>query len=156
MGDVAVVKAADHFQNGRTFADIAEELVSESLALACAAHESGDIDEVHRSLHGLLRMHEFGQLIKPVVRHGNGSLVRFDGAEGIVGRLRVLRFGQGVEQGGFAHVGQADDADAQCHVRFSEGKRRERSRRIVDELSEGGGKDAECCAAFFRWVMPSV
>ena len=45
----------------------------------------------------------------PLVGHGHGGLVGFDGAEGVVRGFGVLRLGQRIEQSGLAHVGQADD-----------------------------------------------
>ena len=50
-----------------------------------------------------------GQLVQTLVRHGHDAAVGLDGAERIVGRLRVLGGGDGVEQGGLADVRQADD-----------------------------------------------
>ena len=47
MGDVLVVEAAHHFDDGGAFADIAEELVAQAFALAGALHEAGDVHEVH-------------------------------------------------------------------------------------------------------------
>ena len=48
------------------------------------------------------------------VRHLDDADVRLDGAERIVGRVDA-GLGQGVEEGGFADVGQADDAAFQRH-----------------------------------------
>jgi hypothetical protein len=45
----------------------------------------------------------------PRVRHFNDADVRLDGAERVI-LSRDARLGQGVEEGGFADVGQADDA----------------------------------------------
>jgi hypothetical protein len=50
-----------------------------------------------------------------LVRHFNDADVRLDSAEGIIFR-RNARFGQGVEEGGFADVGQADDAAFERHL----------------------------------------
>ena len=50
------------------------------------------------------------QALQPRVGHGHDAHVGLDGGEGIVGGGRVAR-GQGVEDGGFSDVGQADDAD---------------------------------------------
>ena len=49
---------------------------------------------------------------EPGVGHGDDADVRIDGAEGIVGRLRLAGAGDGVEEGGLADVGQSDDSGA--------------------------------------------
>ena len=56
-----------------------------------------------------------GQLFEPRVGHRDIADVRLDRAEGIIGRLRRLRFGQRVEQGGLADIGQADDPAFETH-----------------------------------------
>ena len=51
----------------------------------------------------------------PRLGHGDVAGVRLDGAERIVGGLGRRRLRQGVEQGGLADIGQADDRDFQGH-----------------------------------------
>ena len=53
-------------------------------------------------------------LVEALIGHGDDAGVGVDGAEGIVGGLRLGR-GEGVEDGGFADVGQADDSAVQWH-----------------------------------------
>ena len=45
MGNVAILETAKHINNGIGFADIAEELVAETLALGGTAHQTGNIDK---------------------------------------------------------------------------------------------------------------
>ena len=116
MGDVFVLKAAHHLHDGRAFADIAQKLVAQPLALAGPAHQPGNVDKVHAGINGLARPGLGGEGVHPRVRHGHCGLVGFNGAERVVGGLGVLRLGQGVEQGGFAHVGQPNDSDAERHA----------------------------------------
>ena len=52
---------------------------------------------------------QIGQLVQPLVRHSHDAGVRLNGAEGVVCGLRVFGGGNGVEQGGLAHVRQADN-----------------------------------------------
>ena len=52
--------------------------------------------------------------VKALVRHFDDADVRLDSAERIVGGIDA-GLGQGVEKGGFADVGQADDAAFQRH-----------------------------------------
>ncbi len=56
-----------------------------------------------------------GKLIEPRVGHGNFADVGLDGAEGIVRGFRGRGLGQGVEEGRFADVWQADDAAFESH-----------------------------------------
>ena len=48
VDDVVVLEAADDVRDRVGLADVREELVAEALALGCAAHEAGDVDEVDR------------------------------------------------------------------------------------------------------------
>ena len=48
MGDVGILEAAQHVDDGIDLADIGEELVAQALALAGAAHQPGDVDEFQR------------------------------------------------------------------------------------------------------------
>jgi hypothetical protein len=52
----------------------------------------------------------FCKHFEPRVRHGDDADVRVNGAKGIIRRLGLARARDGVEQGGFAHVGQSDDS----------------------------------------------
>jgi hypothetical protein len=56
MGDVAVLEAAQHMDDGVDLADIGEELVAQPLALRGAAHQAGDVDEFQAGRHDLLRL----------------------------------------------------------------------------------------------------
>ena len=51
-------------------------------------------------------------MVEPLIGHGDDAGVGVDGAEGIVGRLGLGR-GEGVEDGAFADVGQANDSAVQ-------------------------------------------
>ena len=64
--------------------------------------------------HDLHRMKHLGQLVEPRIRHRHDPDVGLDGGERVVRRQHVGT-GQGVEHGGLADVGQADDAEGQTH-----------------------------------------
>ena len=102
--------------DGVAFADIGEKLVSEALALGGAAHQSGDVDKSQAGRDDFLRPGDLGQHFKARIGHGDIADIGLDGAEGIIGRLRRRRLRQGVEQGGFADVRQADNAAFETHV----------------------------------------
>ncbi len=115
MRDVVILEAAQHVGDRVDFADVGEELVAEALAGRGAAHEAGDVDEGQPGRQNLCGLGNGGQLVEARVGHRHLADVRFDGAKGIVRRLRLRRLRQGVEQGGFADVRQADDAALEAH-----------------------------------------
>ena len=79
-----------------------------------AGHQAGDVDELDDGRRDALRLDDFGQLLQARIGHLDDADVRLDGAERIVlGRDAGL--GQGVEEGGLADVGQADDAAFETH-----------------------------------------
>jgi len=100
--------------DGIGLADVGEELVAEAFALGGTGDEAGDVDEFDDGRLHALRLDDFGQLGHTLVRHLDDADVRFDGAERVVGGIDA-GLGQGVEEGGFADVGQADDAAFQRH-----------------------------------------
>ena len=109
MDDVVVVKAAHHMHDGVALADVAQELVAQAGTLAGTLHQTGDVHELHDGGGLFIGLPDLCQLVQTFVRHGHDAAVGLDGAERIVGRLRVLGGGDGVEQGGLADVRQADD-----------------------------------------------
>ncbi len=115
MGDVAAFEAAQHVDDRIDFADVREELVAEPFALACAANEAGDVDELDLRFDLLRRLRDFLDLVEARVGHRDAADVRLDRAEGIVRRLRRGGFGECIEKGRFADVRQADDAAAEAH-----------------------------------------
>ena len=88
---------------------MAKELVAKAGALTCALHQTRNVHELHDGGSFFVGLPDLGQLVQPLVRHCHDAGVRLDGAERIVCSLRVLGGGNGVEQSGLAHVGQADD-----------------------------------------------
>ena len=115
MGDVAVDEAAHDMGDGVAFADIGEKLVAETFALGGAAHQPGDVDKSQAGRNDFLGAGDFGQHFKARVGHGDVADIGLDGAERIIGRLRRRRLRQGVEQGGFADIRQADNAAFETH-----------------------------------------
>jgi len=108
--NVLVLKATDDLHDGIDFADMAEELVAESFALAGAFDQPGDIDEFDGGGDGLFRLGKRGQSVKPWVGNADDADVRLDRAERKIGRLRLAGAGDGVEEGGLAHVGKSDNS----------------------------------------------
>ena len=111
---VVVLEAAHHMGRGVAGADVGEELVAKAFALRCALHQTRNVHKLHRRRHHLLRLHDVGQLIEPLVGHFHNAAIRLDGAERIVLR-RDTRLGQRVKEGGFADVRKTDDAALDSH-----------------------------------------
>ena len=114
VDDFGVVEAADDVADGVGGADVAEELVAEAFALGGAFDEAGDVDELHGGGDEGFGLDELGDFGEALVGHGDDAGVGVDGAEGIVGGLRLGR-GEGVEDRGFSDVGEANDSAVQWH-----------------------------------------
>ena len=110
MDHIVVVEAAHHVHDRVDFADVGQKLVAQALALAGPLHEAGDVHELHTGGDDLARTAQAGELIEPRIGHGHHPCVGLDRAEGEVGGLGLGVGHQGVEQGGFAHVGQPHDS----------------------------------------------
>ena len=121
MGDVAVLEAAQHMDDGVDLADIGEELVAQPLALGRAAHKSGDIDELQRGRHDFRGLADCGEHIQPFVGDRDASDIRFDRAERIVRRLRRGGGSQRVEQSGLADVRQPNNTAIETHAGVPDG-----------------------------------
>ncbi|MNT20301.1 hypothetical protein D3C72_1556070 [compost metagenome] len=115
VGDVVIDEAARDKGHGVAVADVGQELVAQALALGRAAHQTGHVDEGDPRGDDFLRPGDLRQGVQTRLRDRHVAGVRLDGAERIVGGLSRRRLGQGVEQGGLADVGQADDRDFKSH-----------------------------------------
>ena len=116
MGDVVILETAQDMHDGIDFADIGEELVAEAFALGRAAHQTRNIDEAELRFDDLGAAADLGDGLKPIVGHRDAAFIGFDGAEGIIRRLRRLCFGERIEQGGLAHIGKTDDTATKTHL----------------------------------------
>ena len=72
--------------------------------------ETGDIDELDGGGDDLGGIRHLREGVESLVRHGDHAHIGVDGAKGVVGGLRVTGAGEGVEEGGFPHVGHSDDS----------------------------------------------
>jgi hypothetical protein len=108
VNDVVVFEAADDVDDGVGVLDVLQELVAATFTFRGAADEAGDVDEFHGGELGGLGLNDLNQAFDAVVGDQDGAFVRLDGAEGVVGGFGT-GLGDGVEEGGFADVGKADD-----------------------------------------------
>ena len=109
VDDVLVVKAADHVDHRVGLPDVGQELVAQPLAPAGPLHQARDVHELDHRRGLLVRLVHLRQPVQPPVGHRHHAHVGVYGAEGVVGALRPGA-GNGVEQGGLAHVGQPYDS----------------------------------------------
>ena len=112
--DIGVFETAHHMGDGVGLANVGQELVAQSFAFGRSGHQPGDIHELDDRRNDFLRLDDLGQLLQARIGHFHDADVGLDGAEGIVLR-RDARLGQRVEEGGFAHIGQSDDAAFETH-----------------------------------------
>lgn len=86
MDDIAVIKAAEHMDDSIRFADVGEELVTKSFAIAGTLDESGYIDYLHGGRYNAaLGVTEFAEAVQTLVGNRDDSEIRLDGAEGKIG-----------------------------------------------------------------------
>ena len=104
--DVAVLKAADNMDDGVGGADIAEELVAQTLALGGTLDQTGDIHELDHGRGGFLGLMELGEPVQPLVRNGHNAHIGVNGAERVIVRRDACVCDR-VEQSGLAHIGKS-------------------------------------------------
>ena len=114
MNDVIIGERAKYLADGIGLADVGEELVAKSGALARALHDACDVDEGNGRRQGALGMEDPRKHLEPGVRDANHARVRLDRREGIVGRQDVV-LRQGIEESRFADNWKSDDPDGECH-----------------------------------------
>jgi len=107
VGDVAIFKAAHHMYDGVYLTDVAEEFVAQAFTLARAFDEAGNVHEFDGGRHQLRGPGDLRKHGEALIRHGDDAGVRLDGAEGIIGCLRLAGAGDSVKKGGFANVRKA-------------------------------------------------
>src|SRR5579862_618162 len=115
VNHVRVLEAADDMQQRVHAFDRAEERIAFSLPGGRAAHEADDIDEFQLHRNHAVGFDDVFQDPQPLVRNGDDARIGIDGAERIVGRLRHLSHGQGVEDGAFANGGKTDETAVETH-----------------------------------------
>ena len=120
MGDVRRFEAANDVEDGVDRADVAEELISESLTLGGAFHQAGDVEDLYGGRDDLLRWNDRFDPREPLVGHRHDAHVRLDRCKWVVGGF-CTGCGQSVEEGGLADVGQAHDASLDGHDRSTPG-----------------------------------
>ena len=108
VGDIGILKAPDHMDNGIRGPNVAQELVAQAFTLGGTLYKAGDVHELNDSGSGLLGLVQVGQPLEPLIRYGHHAYIGINGAERVVVR-GDSRVGDGIEQGRFTHIGKTDD-----------------------------------------------
>src|SRR5262245_22803191 len=115
MGDVVVAEHPGDLADRVRLADVRQELVAKTLALAGPSYDAGDVDELHGRRHRTRRLEHLRQHVETRIGYADDADVGLDRGERVVGREDLVA-SQGVEQGRLARVGEADDSDGERHV----------------------------------------
>ena len=118
MNHVVVFKATHHIDGGIGFANVRQEFVAQALAGTGASDQARNVDKLHNGRHDALRGDDGSQLLQAGVGHFHHARVGLNGAKRVVFGCNAC-FGQGVEKGGLANVGQAHNAAFEAHGRLS-------------------------------------
>ena len=86
MDHIIIIKATNDMQDSIYFPNIGQELVAQSFPLGCPFDEACDVQDIHCCGEGSLWVDQTGQFIKPAIRHGDYSDIRFLGGKRIIGR----------------------------------------------------------------------
>ena len=108
VGDIGVLKAADHMNDSISGADVAKEFVAQAFALGRTLHKAGNVNEFNDGRSDLLGVVQLCQPVQTLIGNRNHTNVGVDGAECIVVSGYAC-IGDCIKQGRFAHVGQSDD-----------------------------------------------
>ena len=90
--------------------NIGQELIAQAFALTGTLHQTGDIHKLHPRGDQLFALAEVGELLEAVIGNRHCAHIRLNRAERKIGSLSLRIGHQGIEQGGFANVGQSDDS----------------------------------------------
>ena len=110
MDDIGILKAADDLHDGVDLADGGEKLVAQAFTFAGAGDESGDINKFDRGRHDDIGFRDGLQDVRALIGYDHDADIRVDRAERVIRGLGLAGTGEGVEKGGFTHIGESDDA----------------------------------------------
>ena len=113
MMNIGTLKATHHLHDGIDFANMTEELVSQTFSGARTFDQTGDIHELNRRRDNFLRTRKSGQHFQARIGHGHDPEIRINGAEGIICRLRFPCAGYCIKERRFPNIRQTDNSSAQ-------------------------------------------
>ena len=115
MHHVGILEAPDDVHQGIHLANLRQELVPQSLALARPFHQAGNVADLQRAWRHLFRAEDVDQLVEARVGHRGDPDVGLHGGKGIIGHHRPGA-DQGIEHGGLPDVRQSDHSAAESHI----------------------------------------
>ena len=115
MCHVRVFEAPDHVGDRVGLSNVVKEPIAQAFARMRSGHEAGDVDELDRGWDPLLWLHDLGHPVEARIRDEGDSGMGFDRAEGVVVGGDTGG-GEGVEQGGFPHVGESHHPAGDSHA----------------------------------------
>ena len=89
MHHIGILKTAHHMYNRIHLADIAQELIAQSLTLGSTFHQSRNIYELNHCRRHLLGVIHITQQLQPLIRHRHHAHVGVNGTERIIGGFRA-------------------------------------------------------------------
>ena len=110
---VGILEAANHVHDGVDFANVRQELITESFALRGALHEARDVDELDDGRNLFFGLDHLVQPVEPRIGNLDHPHVRLHGAERIVLRGGRFRGCQRVEECRFPDIGKANDSETE-------------------------------------------
>ena len=110
--DFTILKAAYHLHYRIHLANVAEKFVAHAFALRGAGHQPGDVHKLHGGRDDLRRILNRRQRLEPAIGHHHHADIRVDRAKRIIGRLRLARAGQCIEQRGFTDIRQPNNTSS--------------------------------------------
>jgi hypothetical protein len=111
VNHVAVYEATNYLSDCVCFTDVGQELVAQTFTNRCATHDTGDVNERHRSRQQTLRSIHVGETLQARVWKVDDTDVRFDSCERVVRRQNVV-LGQCIKEGRLANIWQSHDSDS--------------------------------------------
>ena len=143
VGHALGFEAAQHVHRCVGLAHLGQEAVAQALAARGALDQAGHVQQLQGGLDLALHAGGFGHGVEARIGDGHAGQVGLDGAEGAV-LGGDFGGGQGVEEGGLADVGEAEDGCFHCWGRGWDGLVWERGRPALrwgrgrPALVEGG------------------
>ncbi len=103
MNYISIAEDADNLADRIAFADVGEELISQTCAFRCALDDACDIDEGDCGRNDFFRTKNLGEHLKAGIRDAYNANIWFDCGEGVIGSQDIV-LGQGVEEGRLSDI----------------------------------------------------
>ena len=124
MVDTRVIEGSYDLEDRIDTPDMREELVPESFPFARSFDEACDIDEFDGCWDDPRTIDDLTNFFEPLIVHIDNTSIRLDRTEGEVRGFRGIGLGEGIEEGGFTDIGEADDSDLHGILRLVSEKKR--------------------------------